>query len=602
MTILEPSFETVSNWTFSTECDVHYDNGGTKCSGSVSEQSSDWASDGTKSFKGYVKMAGADGWSKAIASQANVDFSDFDGIKFDWKVDGFGKDSDYGYDHKWNIQVYKDDTQLGVINFQFEDSGSTGTSEIDCSGAIGVGTLKIIAQVYINSGSATDYVEGTFYVDNIILSRLKTSTSNSRLIVARDKSANGNSYIDPVGYISYDAKSNIIIQQEKNIIGKSRISILQEKNIIGSAYILFDYTAPERIVIETSDPIAPLRNAGVGDLVTVNDPESGLSGTYRIYGKELRNDSGLLTLSYELSNTQLSVMGEIKKSADQIAKLDKYMQGSTNLFVVNETENAENGKPIDIFFNIPKDAIAINSIKLSYRNEAPRVWSSVTENNSAYSGNDWTYMWGTSGALTSSNTSDILTSQTIDSDTSMCIVYWTAQFSLDTTEMHDVYISANDGTNSYLTSVSSRIRVNTGEIDSETITGSIVIPGNLNGKTITVSISCNVQSGKTLSYYSEGTIQKISRHTHNVSYDIGTKTYTTTSIDISYTNDASVASPTWTSIETDTTYAKEGDARTDFDITQYFSGQGWKGIRIAPNGNSRHKVQVQIKCFVQSRI
>jgi len=614
MTILEPSFETVSNWTFSTECDVHFHLGGTECSGSTSGQSSDWASDGAKSFKGYVKMAGADGWSKAIASQSGINFSNFEGIRFDWKVDGFGK-AGTGYNHMWRLYIYKDDYQLKQITFQYEDSGSTGTEEVDCSEVSGTGTLKIVAQVYINSTSETDCVEGTFYVDNIVcigLKTLKTSDSNSRLTIAQDKSVSGSAYIEPVGYTSYDAKSDIIIQQEKNIIGKSRISIHQEKNITGNAYILFDYTAPERIVIETSDPVAPLRSAGVGDLVTVNDPESGLSGTYRIYGKELRNDSGLLTLSYELSNTQLSVMGEIKKSADETAKLSKYMQGATNIFVVNETENAESGTsppgPIDLFFRIPSDAVAINSVKLSYRNEAPRIWSDTSANNPGSNPVNQAYASVTSASFSSKTWTDVGSSfsPANDEEAHAFLISVRCDTQNVGSTWHKVRIYNSTDSEYYPTSDGVGVILDSNDSKNESNTAFIYIPKNLKGKTLKVQFYNNYSSSAYFTFFR--TDWGLSQHSHIINYDIATKSYTTTDIRI-FTSDDASGTPTWTErtseIETMLTRslrANENESENDIDLTEFFSSTGWKGIRIVTDGNSRHKAQVQVKCFVQSRI
>jgi len=167
-----------------------------------------------------------------------------------------------------------------------------------------------------------------------------------------------------------------VTAETKDVNGNSYIGGV--KLATGNAYLLFDYTPPERITVETIDPTWLLREAEVGDLVTVNDDDVDLSGAYRIYGKELTYDGGLLKLTLELSNTQLSVMGEIKKSADQTAKLDKYMQGSTNVYQVSSYENCDSSHYLNMRFYLPDDVKAINKVLLSYKILDYRAYTGTT--------------------------------------------------------------------------------------------------------------------------------------------------------------------------------------------------------------------------------
>ena len=90
-----------------------------------------------------------------------------------------------------------------------------------------------------------------------------------------------------------------------------------------------------------------------------------------------------------------------------------------------------------------------------------------------------------------------------------------------------------------------------------------------------------------------------SSHTHSLNYDISTKTYSTTSGDIYYTNDASGA-VSWTDAsDSGLTWTENGTST--FDMTSKFSGTGWKGVQLRVDGNSRHYVAVEAKVFIQSK-
>jgi hypothetical protein len=96
-------------------------------------------------------------------------------------------------------------------------------------------------------------------------------------------------------------------------------------------------------------------------------------------------------------------------------------------------------------------------------------------------------------------------------------------------------------------------------------------------------------------------------HTHDISFTIDQQTYTTDDVRIYTTDDAS-SSPAWTertsAIETALGRAlRSGDnqSETGIALTTYFSGTGWKGVRFVTNGDSRHKANLTVKCFIRSK-
>jgi len=508
----------------------------------------------------------------------------------------------------------------------------------------------------------------------------------------------------------------------------------------GTAYILFDYIPPERIKVKVADPTWALRNIEVGDWITVNDPDAGLSGKYRVYSKELTFENGLSELELELGTGTQEITTEIKKATDTAVKLSQYMQGATNIFVVNETENAQSGKPIDIFFHIPEDAVAINSVKLSYRNEPPRIWSDVTlsggSSTTSAGGGTVTSTSSGGGATTSSGGGTVTTtsvttpnhthdvyigshshsvSGTTSSRSGTSGISWgfgvTKEYISSSRldgNWHDVTFGQTTSnypqdfvivtynfnfawyglTTSYNPEVSVRIYNQTDGVyfpnsngythvlnvgfsesaGSYEVNGTIVIPKNWQYKTIILQYKVSnyptsydgyahwvsyryygvaghthTISGQTAESENLGTktsesgggshshsvsipdhthtvpdhthdvtipdhTHTVPNHTHTLAYQIATKTYTTSDISIYTTNDASVSSPTWTNrtsaVESAlgrSLKAGNGEVEEGIDLTQFFSGTGWKGIRIATNGNSRHKAQVVVKCYVQSK-
>jgi hypothetical protein len=176
------------------------------------------------------------------------------------------------------------------------------------------------------------------------------------------------------------AKHGVITKShtDRTITDRSALDIITEKMLLENCGIGVNYDPPEVITFEPWDIGWALQSFGVGDIITINDADSGLSGPYRVYGKKLTYDNAAEALEFTVSNSGLDVLSEIKKATDLTGNLTKYMQGATNIFTINETENASSGNPIDMFFEIPSDAIAINKVKLSYRNEAPRIWNDTT--------------------------------------------------------------------------------------------------------------------------------------------------------------------------------------------------------------------------------
>lgn len=420
--------------------------------------------------------------------------------------------------------------------------------------------------------------------------------------------------------------------EDKSIIDQDTLDRLAQEELAKRKDLV------KRIVIEPSDPYDAMRTVNVGDTVTLVDADSDLNGEFRVASKELMSQTGLEKVVFHCANRRLSSTEE----SDEVRKLaqvqSKFMQGSTTMITVNETENAESGTtapgPIDVFFELPQEAVAINQIKLSYRNEKPRVWNNVSDSNSdateqvqasstgvsVNNVNTWqdvaTLSSGAS-AFTLVYASLHITSQGAEAEQTNFDK--NVQFRINNTTDTEIYgadswtrvlfnykhVHEESGGGDTLDNVDSDMDSN----DHSGTTAVLLIPKSTSGKTMKLQVKLAsafspAPDGVTVTYG----YQSVSTHTHDVGYDIATKTYTTTDIRIYTTDDAS-GTPAWTertaAIETDIGRAlneADEEVETNINLTSFYNATtGWKGVRIVTNGNSRHKAQVNAKVFIESK-
>jgi len=74
----------------------------------------------------------------------------------------------------------------------------------------------------------------------------------------------------------------------------------------------------------------------------------------------------------------------MQKERDANQSLQKYMQGSTNVYIVNNVENCDDGYGCVLKTYIPEETEAINHVYLSYDVSSYRTYSSITEKESAH--------------------------------------------------------------------------------------------------------------------------------------------------------------------------------------------------------------------------
>ena len=321
----------------------------------------------------------------------------------------------------------------------------------------------------------------------------------------------------------------------------------------------------KRIVVTVNEPRTELDQVRVGDTIYITDDEVAIDDSFEVVGYTVGflGDRGEF-MDIEAANRRLS-FEELNYQTRQMAEVQsQFMQGSTVMYMVTAHENAQNAKPIDVYFYIPEDAIAINSITLSYRNNSPRTWASTS---------------ASGGGSTPTSSSEATHTHSVPAHRHKIFDYDSA----DTGGTEKRYLCDND-----VATQSLYVYLKTGsaeELWSRSATGGVTsATGSAHNHTVTI-----------------GT------HAHSITYAIkDDHSYTTTDMSIYTTDDAS-GSPSWTdrtaAIEAieGTLVASNNGSESNINLASYFTGTGWKGVRLSVDGDSRHWVAIKIKCFTKSK-
>jgi len=194
---------------------------------------------------------------------------------------------------------------------------------------------------------------------------------------------------------------------DRTIIDQSALDIIAERLLIEKKGTTTDYNPPEFISFDASDQYIAIQQIDVGDTITITDSESGLSGAYRVYGKKLIYNNGDFKLTFDVSNVHTDIISEIKKSVDSTGNLAKYMQGATNIFAINETENAQPAIPESNYVIVCDDT---NDLVRGYTTSGAEIFSFDFPTGEAwfvaglaYKTDKILYMTGDSGRIYSCN-------------------------------------------------------------------------------------------------------------------------------------------------------------------------------------------------------
>jgi len=250
-----------------------------------------------------------------------------------------------------STSCYAASTQSSFLNANI---ASTNTTVTVVNGGIfdSTGTARIAEEQITYTGTTSTTLTGV------------TRGVNSTTAKAHNK----NCYIEQ-HYTTGSAQAGSSIQtyglMDHTLIDKT---IVDEETleVISSGYLSDRKTPIIRITITPDEPMTDA-TLNIGDNVTITDSEANIDDAYRIVGQTYRSDYGFLTLKTEVSNRSLEFIEQMKKSREDVEAMAKYMQGSTNIYAISSAENLDSETPLNMRFYIPSEVVAINSVKLNFK-------------------------------------------------------------------------------------------------------------------------------------------------------------------------------------------------------------------------------------------
>jgi len=227
------------------------------------------------------------------------------------------------------------------------------------------GTIRIAEEQITYSGKSGDNLTGC------------TRAANSTTAYAHKKyvyvekylaigSAESGSSIDTNGLLDYTITDRGILDLATAEQVASKILLERKDPIV-------------RIRIIPNEPLETARDREIGELVTITDAESDLSSTYRIVGMTYVSDYGNISIELECSNRTLNFIEQMNKEKQEKENLQRYMQGSTNIYAINESENCDDSTDLNLRFYLPSEAININKVLLSFKMKDFRSYTATAQ-------------------------------------------------------------------------------------------------------------------------------------------------------------------------------------------------------------------------------
>jgi len=242
-------------------------------------------------------------------------------------------------------------TELKIINPKDTDFGT------------GAGTIRIMEEQV----TYTSYNQSTNIFSGIVRGANSTTAKEHKVGCYIEKnvaltSAETDSSIDLYGLNDY----TLI---ERTILDVPTLELLASRTLIKKM------TPVQRINITPDEPDTTAKETKVGDLIKIIDTESGLDEDFRVVGIEYKAFYGNLSINLECSNRTLNFIEQMTKQKQEAEALGKYMQGSTNIYAINEAENCDSTHPLNMRFFIPNETVSINRVKLSFKLKGYRAYS-----------------------------------------------------------------------------------------------------------------------------------------------------------------------------------------------------------------------------------
>jgi len=509
-------------------------------------------------------------------------------------------------------------------------------SLVDSSSFAASGTVRIAEEIITYTGNTSNQLTGC--------TRGTSSTTA--------KAHRSGCYIEKyVAYTSPEANSSIstnglmeLTITNRDIRDESTLELVASNELINRMDPI------ERITLIPTDPNTVAETIEIGDLISVIDSESSLNSNYRVVGITYENSYGDLSISIEASNASLTFIEQMQKERERNQALQKYMQGSTNIYWFGRGDNCDATHPLEINIFIPEDVLAINKVNLRFNRESFRGYINVGSNKSSYLIQVPTYdREGNTTSFTSSIDDNIDNDGTfINHSVGMGIINLS-----DSTHYYRMHIECPDGTiissdNGTATAGGATSLTDSSktwtedawisylvQITGGTGSGQIrrITDNDANILTITPAWDTNPSTDSTYIIYGwEGQLADIagSQMSKIVTTDktgltwkfkwtpATGETYAMFKGDNSnafvFTNmadfgiyepasesDVNVAIKVESStVTTINTVAVGYESPADIDLTSYITGTGWFAITLTPTGTSRLNASGYVKCFIES--
>jgi len=396
-------------------------------------------------------------------------------------------------------------------------------------------------------------------------------------------------------------------------VTKREILDLPTAELVASRILMDRMTPITSIRIIPDEPLQTAASRQVGDMITVTDAESAITGDYRIVGITYQSDYGYLSMELEVSNKTLNFIDQMVSQKEEAEKLSKYMQGATNLYSIQSYENCDNTYPLYIRFYLPADAVAINDVDLRFTTQKYRGYTSVTEVNSAKTAIASSDAVASSVAVNSNAWTNVVGITTANTDCDGVFL----DYSVDM-----VSLSGNGGSGqfrwriydgtSYYPKESSSAMLMGGYLPFDTApmsgNASAYIPGNNKNKTYTLQVKWDgFSNDDNWIFNASASYLTTSQHTHNVGHGISEDTFPSGSPQVAVA--VSDGAGGWNTA-TGSPFSVSDDGTYDTDITSEVSEVGagnWVTVRCTPqNGTDHNNLRIEAnlntKVFIQSRV
>lgn len=379
---------------------------------------------------------------------------------------------------------------------------------------------------------------------------------------------------------------------ERDIIDLATLELIASRKLLEKMDVIV------RIRLIPDEPLEVAGGRSIGDLITITDAESDISGDFRIVGLTYISNYGDLSLEIEASNRTLNFIEQMKKQKEKEENLAKYMQGATNIYAINEAENCDAVVPLNLRFYVPDEAIAINKVLLSFKLEDYRAYSTTSAVNSANS-TVVDYDSGTESFTTIfGDWVEVLSLEVGNSDCDGVFINFGMFLEAWTNPLTEIYkailINITDGINHLLFTGYICGGV-VGVEDTCPLSGHVgtFIPGNHKNKTFTIEIFEMGHNGGAYDFRGYGRLHAFSRHTHAVDFAITEEALVTPSVDLSVgAEGAEVAVGTYTTDQ------------TKIDITEEVADVGtgsWVNIKFDSNKRMRIEANAYVQIFIESK-